>query len=204
MQDLRNIRLFGLILLVLYGEVPAADERDKAPIHDYTRTEVVYNIPNLFLVDKEGHDMELRPLIDYGGPVLVQFIFSSCSTICPILSAAFSSAQPILDTVAGGVYRLISISIDPEQDTPKTLTEYAKRFKAGKHWYFLTGNRDNISQVLKAFDATYTGNNKMYHQSLTFIRAGIGAPWIRIEGLLGKKELVSEFKNTIDLAKPSN
>jgi protein SCO1/2 len=175
----------------------ANDDSAKPSIHDYTRGEVLYNIPDAQMVDKEGNDVELRQLIDYGGPVMMQFIFATCSTICPVLSASFASAQPELDALAGGQYRLISISIDPEQDTPERLDMYAKRFKAGKNWHFLTGNRNDIVKILKAFDASYTGNNKMYHKSLTFMRSAPGANWLRIEGLLSKNEIVAEYKSLI-------
>jgi len=113
------------------------------------------------------------------------------------LSASFASVKRELDTFADGRYRLISISIDPEQDTPEQLNEYAERFKAGKNWYFLTGDRTDVANIQKAFDATYAGNNKMYHKSLTFMRSGVGANWIRIEGLLSKNDMVNEFKRLI-------
>lgn len=227
MLNLRCKRVFGLALLLIYAEItvaaeitqtwtlsdpkpvesgkPAPPQKKKSPdsqaqAHSYTRTEAAYTIPNLPMVDKTGNDVDLRQLIDYGGPVMIQFIFASCSTICPVLSASFARAQPELDALAGGVYRLISISIDPEQDTPERLAEYGRRFKAGNNWYFLTGDRDNVVQILKAFDASYAGNNKMYHKSLTFIRSGIGANWIRIEGLMGKNDIVTEYKNTVGIS----
>lgn len=225
MLNLRCKRFFGLALLLLYPEITFAGEltqgwmlsdpkpmasgnpvrqpgedNAKPRIPDYARSEALYNTPNVQMVDKEGNDVDLRELIDYGGPVMIQFIFATCSTICPVLSASFASAQPQLDALAGGAYRLISISIDPEQDTPERLNEYAKRFKAGKNWYFLTGRRDDVATILKAFDASYTGNNKMYHKSLTLMRSGIGANWIRIEGLLSKNDVVAEYKNLIGLS----
>jgi protein SCO1/2 len=175
----------------------SGDDSAKPSVHDYARSEALYSLPDVQMVDKEGNDIELRQLIDYGGPVMVQFIFATCSTICPVLSASFASAQPELDALAGGQYRLISISIDPEQDTPERLRAYAERFKAGKNWHFLTGRRDDVIKILKAFDASYAGNNKMYHKSLTFMRSGPGASWLRIEGLLSKNEIVAEYKSLI-------
>lgn len=224
MVNPRYKRLLNAAFLLLYGEITFAgdavqgwvlsdpkpmesrnatrqlsEEPAKPSAHNYTRSEALYSLPNVQMVDKEGSDVDLRQLIDYGGPVMVQFIFATCSTICPVLSASFASAQPELDALAGRAYRLVSISIDPEQDTPERLGEYAKRFKAGKNWHFLTGSRDDVSKVLRAFDAAYTGNNKMYHKSLTFMRSEPGANWIRIEGLLGKNEIISEYKSLIGL-----
>lgn len=228
MLNLRSKQLIGAGLLLLSGEVSATGElmqgwslsdpkpeeyenparrfkenSTKSQAHDYSRSEASYTIPDLKMVDMEGNSIDLRQLIDYGGPVMIQFIFATCSTICPVLSASFASAQAELDRLAGGVYRLISISIDPEQDTPEKLNSYAKRFKAGKNWFFLTGDRDNVASLLKAFDASYAGNNKMYHKSLTLMRSGTGANWLRIEGLLSKNDVVTEYKKLIDLPNQS-
>ncbi len=179
-------------------------EGAKPAIADYTRNAAYYTIPDVLMVDSAGRDQILRETIDYGGPVMVQFIFASCSTVCPILSYSFSVAQPELDTISNGVYRLISISIDPEQDRPEKLHAYAERFKAGKNWYFLTGKQTDVEKILKAFDASYVGSNKMFHKSLTFMRGRAGEKWIRIEGLLSKKDIIAEYKNMPGLANPSN
>lgn len=161
MVNLRYKRLLSAVLFLLYNEITFADdvmqgwvlsdpnpiesessirqaneESTKPPVHDYTRSEALYNLPSVQMVDKDGSDVDLRQLIEYGGPVMVQFIFATCSTICPVLSASFASAQPELDALGSGAYRLVSISIDPEQDTPERLSEYAKRFKAGKTGIF--------------------------------------------------------------------
>lgn len=210
----RYKQFFGIVLLLVYGEMTlaedpvtsvnpipqATEENTKNSLYDYKLSQALYDIPNMQMIDKEGRDIDLHQLFDYGGPIMVQFIFATCSTVCPILSACFSSIQPDLEILSGGVYRLISISIDPEQDTPERLTEYAKRFKADKNWYFLTGNLDNVDTLLKAFNAGYRGNNKMYHQSLTLMRPHKDANWTRIEGLLGKKDLIVEYKKMIDLS----
>jgi protein SCO1/2 len=121
----------------------------------------------------------------------LQFIFTTCPTICPVMSATFSAAQekfgPDLDRV-----RMISITIDPEQDTPARLGEYARKFKARRQWLFLTGKMESVIAVQKAFDA-YRGT-KMRHEPLTFLRAGPGQPWVRLDGLLSAAQLFDEYQ----------
>lgn len=165
----------------------------------YTRAEKKYEIPDVNLVDMSNRPVRLRPMLDTGEPVLLQFIFATCTTICPVLSATFSAAQEPLDNM-GGKYRMVSITIDPEEDTPKHLREYAQRFKSGGQWTFLTGSIENIESVEKAFDV-YASNNKMYHRPYTFLRSRAGAPWVRIEGFMSAKELVAEFQKMPDGAK---
>ncbi len=179
-------------------------EGEKPGIRDYTRNVADYTIPDVLMIDRVGRNTGLRETIDYGGPVMLQFIFATCSSICPILSSCLSVAQPELDRLTNGVYRLISISIDPEQDRPEILNAYAERFKAGKNWYFLTGKQADVENILKAFDASFAGNNKMFHNSLTFMRPRIGEKWTRIEGLLGKNNIIEEYKTMLGLTSPSN
>ena len=162
----------------------------------YTRLHERYAPPEVTLIDMHGDKVKLKSLLDGEAPVLLEFIFTTCATICPVLSASFASPQGILDR-DGAPYRMISITIDPEHDTPRILREYAGRFEAGGRWHFLTGPRAVIERVQKAFDADYRGNNKMYHQPYTFLRGRKGAAWVRLEGLLGAGELLSEFRAAV-------
>ena len=106
------------------------------------------------------------------------------------MSATFSQTQKLLGTEVANV-QMVSISIDPEQDTPKKLRAYAKKFNASNQWHFLTGNVDDIISVLQAFDV-YRGN-KMSHEPVTLLRKTKSDPWVRLDGLTTAKELVNEY-----------
>jgi protein SCO1/2 len=133
--------------------------------------------------------VKLDALLAAPRPVLLQFVFTSCTTVCPILSATFSSVQ---DGLGPGV-RLVSISIDPEYDTPARLAAYAARFRARPQWTFLTGSANNIAVVERSFDVETNG--KMNHLPVTFLRAAPGQPWVRIEGLTSASELLTEYRH---------
>lgn len=157
----------------------------------FTRTSASYDVPDVTLTDMNGARVNLTSALAYDGPVFLQFIFTTCPTICPVMSSTLSSAQEKLATDAAHV-RMLSISIDPEQDTPERLREYARKFKAGPQWMFLTGDLEKIVAVQKSFDA-YRGN-KMRHEPLTFMRAAPGKPWLRLDGLLSAAQLIDEYK----------
>jgi len=165
----------------------------------YQRSLHTYATPDVTLISKEGKDIRLRDILDSDEPILMQFIFTTCSTICPVLSATLANVQETLLT-DGRDTHFVSISVDPEYDTPKTLNKYSKKFNANKNWTFLTGQKSTVAQVQKAFDAYYAGNNKMYHQPYTYLRANKGSQWIRISGLLSSKELISEYNKLFDTA----
>lgn len=161
------------------------------PSEKFTRTVASYDVPDVTLADMNGARVGLVSALAYDGPVFLQFIFTTCPTICPVMSGTLSAAQAKLGNEAARV-RMISISIDPEQDTPERLREYARKFKAGPQWVFLTGDLEKIVAVQKSFDA-YRGN-KMRHEPLTFMRAAPGKPWLRLDGLLSATQLVDEYK----------
>jgi protein SCO1/2 len=157
----------------------------------YTRTVEHYETPDVALVAMDGTKTTLASALNHDGPVMLQFIFTTCPTICPVMTSTLSAAQDRLGADLGKV-RMISISIDPEHDTPERLRDYARKFKAGKQWLFLTGSTGESEAVQKAFDA-YRGN-KMRHEPLTFLRATSAGPWLRLDGLMSATQLVAEYK----------
>lgn len=158
-----------------------------------TRTVASYAVPKLSLINHNGEYVSLPTLLEGEGPVVLDFFFASCSTICPVLSASFVHLQQAWDQPQK--LRLISIAIDPEHDTPEVLRDYRKRHKAGPDWILLTGKRADVEQVMKAFDAFVV--NKMSHKPLTFIYAPGKQTWIRLEGTLPGAQLLEEVRASL-------
>lgn len=171
-----------------------SSEAAEASESAYARSIVEVEVPDVTLVDASGRSFSLRSLLEAdGGPVMLNFIFTSCTTICPVLSATFSQIDQDLEKRNEHV-RLVSITIDPEHDTSERLAAYARLHHADKRWLFLTGNREAIDTVQKAFGA-YRGS-KFNHAPLTFIhRRGTGS-WIRLEGLGDAAGLWAEYKRS--------
>lgn len=160
----------------------------------YAREIARYRLPEVVLLDTDGREIPLSCAIDGDGPVMLQFIFTTCPTICGALSGTFSSVQGALGGELSNA-RLVSISIDPEHDRPERLQRYAKELKAGPNWKFYTGRREDVIAIQKAFDAYQV--NKMSHQPLTFLRPKRGAPWVRLTGLLGAADLTAEYREML-------
>jgi protein SCO1/2 len=168
----------------------------------FVRSEHNYAIPDVLLKDQNGKSVSLPEILtDSDRPVMLNFIFTTCTTICPVLSASFSQFQEALGDEADEV-RMVSISIDPEYDTPEKLRDYAKRFHAGDNWVFYTGNLPDIVAVQKAFDV-YRGD-KMNHPPVSFMRARPDAPWIRIEGFASIEDLMHEYHNETARPQPGD
>ena len=160
---------------------------------DYRVEEASYQLPDVMLTDQNGEKVSIAALLNGEEPVMVNFIFTTCTTICPVLSAIFTQAQKRYGEELDGV-KLVSISIDPEHDTPAKLREYAKRFHAKEGWTFLTGDLDTIIDVLTSLDAYY--GDKMNHIPLNLIRKQGSSTWLRLEGFPDASDLVKEFQTS--------
>jgi protein SCO1/2 len=156
---------------------------------DVKRTEAQYSIPNVSLVRADGKTVALPAELDDGRPVVLNFIYTSCTTICPLSSQVFEQFQESLGAGRGGVH-MVSISIDPEQDTPARLRAYAAQFHAGPGWNHYSGSIAAVVTVQKAFNA-YLGD-KMSHTPLTLMRAAPGKPWVRLDGFARAEDLLAE------------
>ena len=139
--------------------------------------------------------VKLDEFMDSDRPVLVDFIFGTCTTICPVMSAGYSNLQRKLGEESEQV-RLVSISIDPEHDTPEVMKSYLQRYRAKPGWDFLTGSRADIDKVMRAFDAYVP--DKMSHRPVMFLRAPGEKEWIRIYGLVSTRELMEEYRQLLE------
>jgi protein SCO1/2 len=151
---------------------------------------VRYQMPAVQLVRESGQRVSLGRELDDGRPVVMNFIFTTCETTCPLSSQTFSAFQRLLGAERARVH-MVSISIDPEQDTPARLRAYAKKFGAGPQWQHYTGTLDASLKAQQAFGA-YRGD-KMSHTPLTLIRAAPGEPWTRIEGFVTPDQLLQHY-----------
>lgn len=152
-----------------------------------------FNLLDIELITSSGDKTNLLKELNTDDPVILNFIFTTCTAICPIMSGTFSEVNKKLSSKP---VKMISISIDPEYDTPKALRAYAKRFNANDKWYFYTGDVKDIINIQKSF-TDYRGN-KMNHAPSTYIRITKKSKWLKIKGFISSTEIVELYnKNTI-------
>jgi protein SCO1/2 len=142
-------------------------------------------------VDQAGRSTSLRAALDTDEPVLLNFIFTSCTTVCPIMTAGFAQLRDRLGAERDGV-RLVSISIDPDVDTVERLRAYAARHGAGGSWRFLTGSAAATRAAQIAFGA-YRGD-KGNHAPATYLRRARGASWEALDGLQSAQALLQAYR----------
>ena len=188
-------------LLVAISAKAATDGHDPHAAHraamskpSYQVSDHEYAVPDVDLLDSSGAGVALQALLGSGQPVALNFIFTTCTTICPVMTVTFAQMQQVLGPDAERVH-LVSISIDPQYDRPAILDAYRKQFKAGDNWTFLTGDTNDIVAVLRSFDS-YTGS-KMSHRPVTLLRRPESSSWIRIDGLPNGEKLAQEVSTRL-------
>ncbi|MCB1035943.1 MAG: SCO family protein [Acidobacteria bacterium] len=121
---------------------PAADAAEEARLR----------IPDMDLLDQDGRPVHFyRDLVE-DKVVAMNFIFTTCTTICPPMGANFSRLQEALGEHLGRDVQLISVSIDPTTDTPQRLKAWGEKFSASDAWTLVTGPKPDVDQVLRQLE----------------------------------------------------
>lgn len=188
---MKRVVAISMLIFSVFALLSLLAGNASATGNSYKRTIENYTVPDVVLVNQDGHKVHLKTYLRSDKPVIVDFIFGTCTTICPVLSASFVNLQQKLGPNAQKV-NLVSISIDPENDSPKVLKEYLKRYRAKPGWDFFTGSRKDIDSVMRAFNAYIP--NKMSHFPLTLIRSPGDGTWVRIFGLMSSSEFMGEYQ----------
>jgi protein SCO1/2 len=156
------------------------------------RVVATYQVPAVTLVRADGVSVDFSRELADPRPVYLNFLYTSCTSVCPVMSQIFSQLQDALGKDREKVL-MVSVSIDPESDSPDRLAAYGRQFDAGPQWRFYTGTMDASVAVQNAF-AVYS-RDRMNHPVATFYRAAPNGPWVRIDGFATPSELEREYRS---------
>lgn len=189
------VAAFGLVVpaAIAAPAVPAAAKPAPAA-NAIQRSVMQVQLPDLKLLRQDGKSLGLRQALDDGRPVVLNFTYTSCSSICPVSAQVFAQVRDKLGADRERVH-LVSVSIDAAFDTVPRLADYVAKLGSGTTWSFFTGHEADSLAVQKAFGA-YRGD-KMNHVPLTYLRAAPGQPWVRLEGLVGPDQLLGEVRRLL-------
>ncbi len=145
-------------------------------------------IPDVPVVDQDGRELKFYSDLVKNKTVAINFIFTTCTTVCPPLTATFRKVQQTLGERGGKDTHLISISVDPATDTPARLKGFSEKFKAGPGWTFVTGGVPEINSLLRALGAGVS--DKTDHTPTVLIGNERAGHWTRAYGLASAASLV--------------
>jgi len=169
----------------------AAAQPDKAPV-----------IPDVVVLDQDNRQLHFYRDLVQGKTVAINFIFTTCTTICPPLTANFAKVQKTMLARGQGDLHLISISVDPENDTPERLKSYATLFRAKPGWTFVTGNRTDLEKIWKAFNISLA--SKQDHPPTVAIGNDVQRVWVYASGLTTADKLMSAISPLLGDKKPES
>ena len=145
-------------------------------------------IPDTTIYDQDGRKLRFYADLVKGKTVAINFVFTTCTTICPPLTATFRRVQQELGNRVGQDISLISISVDPTTDVPERLKSFAAKFNAAPGWTFVTGSKPEIDLLLTALGAKVA--NKNDHSPMILIGNESSGNWTRTYGLASPATLV--------------
>lgn len=150
-------------------------------------------LPDTPLTDQDGR--QLRLLSDVVGDkvVVVGFVYTHCTTVCPVVSHVFSQVQAQLGNQLERQVRLVSLTVDPARDTPSRLKAYSAQHGTGTGWLWLTGPAPNVTAALKGF-GTYSANFEN-HPTVVMVGDGRTGQWTRIYGFEDPAALVARVRS---------
>lgn len=169
--------LMGILMFSL--QLPVSADPTEANPQEAAAARV--NLLDLELLDQEGGPRKFRSEAIGDKIVVIDFIYTACTTACPLISVLFAKLQEPLGERLEKEVRLISLSLDPVTDTPARLQEQARRYRAQPGWLWLTGEKPQVDQILKGL-GVYVANFTD-HPPQVLIGDGRLGGWTRYYGL---------------------
>lgn len=182
---------FFVLLLVFLSATTLGQHEHHTPAaanpvgHDATPTKVA--VPDLLVLDQEGRQRHFLSDLVKGKTVVINFIFTTCTTVCPPMGATFAKVQSLLGERQD--IQLISVSVDPTTDTPERLKAWQAKFSSRPGWTLVTGDKATIDQLLKALGGFSA--RKEDHTPTVLIGNEANSEWTRAYGLANPAQLVS-------------
>jgi protein SCO1/2 len=148
------------------------------------------------LINQDGQKVRFYSDVLKDKVVVINTFFTTCKSICPPMNRNFEKIQDALGERLGKDAILVSISVDPETDTPTRLKEYGRRFHARPGWIFLTGKKENVDWALyKLGQYVETKDN---HTSIFIIGNEPKGLWKKAMGLAKAEELIRIVEDVIN------
>ena len=177
---------------MLLRHTPSAKSASLHPVAGLT-------IPDIELLNQHGEKVHFYSGLLKGKVVAINAIFTTCTTICPPMGNNFSRLRKLLGGHAGRDVNLISISVDPDVDTPERLDKWSRQFgEMGPGWTLLTGPKADVDTLLKALQMFAA--DKQEHAPVTLIGGDAAGDWVRPSALLTPARIAEIIQTKLDLA----
>src|ERR1044071_6927177 len=148
------------------------------------------------LVDQDGRRLRFYSDVLKGKTVVVNAFFTTCTSVCPPMNRNMEKVQEALGDRLGRDVLLVSISVDPETDTPARLKEYSKKFHAKPGWLFLTGKKENVDWAL--YKVGQYVEDKQDHTTVIIVGNEATGLWKKALGMAKAADLIQIVNSVAD------
>lgn len=186
-MSVRSMSAVGLALALL-TTAPLMAQSETSPAEKY--------FTNVELVNQDGETMRLYRDLLHDKIVVIDTIFTECTGVCPLMSKTMARLQEHAGDRMGEEVHLISISVDPVNDTPAKLKAMAETYGAGPGWYFLTGEEDHVNSALRKLGG-YVENRDAHNTILIMGNTRTGL-WKKALGLAGSSKILPIFESVLN------
>ena len=199
---MKSILLSALLVLVLAAVASAQQQQPAPPTQGPTATinsgeaAAEKYFTDIQLVNQNGEKMRFYHDLLQGKTVIINSFFATCQGSCLPITRNLEKVQEALGDRLGKDARIISISVDPEVDTPPELKAFSKKFHARPGWYFLTGSKEDVAFVLKKLGQYVEDKND--HFNIVIIGNERTGLWKKAFGLAKSEELIKVVDSVLD------
>lgn len=179
---------FCLAILLLSASFVAAQQPTTSAAEKY--------FSDVELINQDGQKMRFYNDVLKNKVVIINAFFSTCTSVCPPMNRNLEKVQEALGDRLGKDAFLVSISVDPETDTPTRLKEYSRRFHARPGWLFLTGKKENVDWAL--YKLGQYVETKGDHSTIVIIGNEPKGLWKKALGMAKSEELVRIVEDVIN------
>ncbi|HET6851278.1 MAG TPA: SCO family protein [Pyrinomonadaceae bacterium] len=186
------------------GQDQSAGQKPKPPTPAAVQSASSTNAPSaaekyfsdVELINQDGQKVRFYSDVLKNKVVVINSFFTTCTSVCPPMNRNFEKVQDALGDRLGKEAFLVSISVDPETDTPPRLKEYSRRFHAREGWIFLTGKKENVDWAL--YKLGQYVETKDDHSTIIIIGNEPKGLWKKAFGLANPDELVKIVEDVIN------
>jgi cytochrome oxidase Cu insertion factor (SCO1/SenC/PrrC family) len=203
----RAIVLGALIgaLASLYASSPPAAAHEG---HDHASEAALTPAPNpdherardyftdLPVVTQDGQKLRFYTDVLKDKVVLVNLFYTSCEDACPMITSKMAAVQDLLGDDLGRIIHFVSITVDPETDTPAVIKEYAEHFQSRDGWLFLTGEKEDLSTIVRRLGQP--GDNVEAHPPFLLVGDTRRAYWRKLMPNVEDKPLAAALRKLAD------
>jgi protein SCO1/2 len=157
--------------------------RPQADLQAYQARGLREHFPNVVLINQDKKKVHFYDDLIKGKLVVIQFMFSNCERFCPMVTPNLVKVQEELRKRAPGEVSMVSITVDPDHDTPEVLKAYAQKFHIQEGWQLLTGRKSDIDRLRRELGLYYPEDKQFEHMNMITIGKEPTGQWLSMRAL---------------------